>query len=173
MESEDLVRKIMAEVMANLGQDAPKLQASAPAAAAPTGAVTVADYPLSEKSPEKIKTRTGKGFGELTLDKVLSGQLTADDMRVSPETLEFQAQVAEDSGRPHLANNLRRAAEMVVIPDDELLAAYDSLRPYRKSRQELIDMADELERKYSCHTVSALIREAADVYEARGRTKRD
>ena len=35
----------------------------------------------AEKEPGKIKTPTGKPFSSLSYDKVISGELTADDMR--------------------------------------------------------------------------------------------
>ena len=68
---------------------------------------------------------------------------------------------------------MRRASELIAVPDDKLLTVYDSLRPYRSSKQELYDLADELEQKYDCTINAAFIRQAADVYEMRGRLKKD
>jgi propanediol dehydratase small subunit len=46
------------------------------------------------------------------------------------------------------------------------------LRPYRSTKQELLNIALELESKYDARVCSALVREAAEVYEKRGRLKR-
>ena len=70
------------------------------------------------------------------------------------------------------SGNLRRAAELIAVPDDRLLEIYNALRPYRSSKQELIDIANELDQKYGAKTAAALVREAADVYDQRGRLKK-
>lgn len=171
MESEELIRQIMAEVMQNLGNDqvtfAKKAAPSAPAG----GGVDKSSYPLGEKMPERIKSATGKALSDFSLDKVKSGELKAEDFRVAPETLELQAQVAESVGRDSLARNMRRASELISVPDDELLEVYNALRPYRSTKSELYAIADGLEKNYGCTVNAAFIREAADVYEKRGRLK--
>ena len=168
MESEELIRQIMNEVMANLGHDKVSF-AKKPAGAA--GAVDASSYPLGEKMPEKIKAATGKSLADFSYAKVKSGELTADDFRIAPETLEMQAQVAESVGRDTLARNMRRAAELIKVPDAELLEVYNALRPYRSTKAELYGIAQGLESKYGCTVNAAFIREAADVYEKRGRLK--
>ncbi len=168
MESEELIRQIMSEVMANLGSDQVAF-AKKPAAA--SGAVDASSYPLGERMPEKIKAATGKVLADFSLEKVKSGELKADDFRIAPETLEMQAQVAESVGRDSLARNMRRAAELIKVPDEELLEIYNALRPYRSTKAELTGIADGLESKYGCKINAAFIREAADVYEKRGRLK--
>jgi propanediol dehydratase small subunit len=50
---------------------------------------------------------------------------------------------------------------------------YGSLRPYRSSKQELLDMADELENKYGATVCANFVREAADEYEKRKKLKGD
>ena len=67
------------------------------------------DYPLSEKRPDLVKKVKDRPLEEITLDKVLSGEIEADEIRVTPEILEYQAQIADSVGRPQLAANLRRA----------------------------------------------------------------
>ena len=121
--------------------------------------------------PEAIKTPTGKPYASLSYEKVISGELTSDDMRIAPETLEMQAQVAESVGREAFAGNLRRAAELIAVPDERLLEIYNALRPYRSTKQELLDIAAELEG-YKCAIAAGLVREAAEVYEKRGRLKK-
>ncbi len=168
MDQELLMKQIVEQVMQTMKNSG---AASAPAASA--GAkVTAQNYPLSENMADKIKTPTGKPFTSLSYDKVISGEITADDMRISPETLEMQAQVAESVNREAFAGNLRRAAELISVPDDRLLEIYNALRPYRSTKQELVDIANELDQKYGAKTAAALVREAADVYEQRGRLKK-
>lgn len=129
------------------------------------------DYPLGIKRTDLVKSASGLSLEEITLDKVISGQIGFDDVKIRPETLEYQAQIAESIGRPHLAANLRRAAEMTKIPDERVLEIYNALRPYRCTKPELLDIANELETKYNAKICAAHVREAADVYEKRGRLK--
>ncbi|CEG98564.1 diol dehydratase small subunit [Propionibacterium freudenreichii] len=176
MDSEELIRQIMGEVMANLNQDnvaLDKLPAAAPSTTGAAHRVDKSSYPLGEKVPEQIKSASGRALSDFTFDKVKSGELTAKDFRIAPETLEMQAQVAESADRDALARNLRRAAELIQVPDEEVLDVYNALRPYRSTKAELYAIADGLETKYGCTINAAFIREAADVYEKRGRLKAD
>jgi propanediol dehydratase small subunit len=134
---------------------------------------TYEDYPLAEKSADKLRTPTGKNISEVTLEALLAGKIQDEDVRITPETLEMQAQVAESRGRVSLAANMRRAAEMIAIPDQRILQIYNALRPYRSTKKELYDIAEELESEYSAKVTAGLIREAANVGEARGRLKKD
>ena len=166
MDQELLMKQIVEQVMAAMsGKAAPV------APAAKKGCVTAADYPLGVKMPEAIKTPTGKPFSSLSYEKVIAGELTSDDMRIAPETLEMQAQVAESVGREAFAGNLRRAAELIAVPDERLLQIYNALRPYRSTKQELLDIATELDG-YKAAIAAGLVREAAEVYEKRGRLKK-
>ncbi|MFH0943563.1 MAG: diol dehydratase small subunit [Planctomycetota bacterium] len=131
----------------------------------------VDDYPLSTKNPDLVRSATGKGLADLTLDKAVAGEISFADFKTRPETLELQAQIAESAGRPHIAGNLRRAAEMTRIPDKRVLEMYNALRPYRSTKQEMLDMATELESQYQAPVCAALVREAAATYEKRGRLK--
>lgn len=168
MDQELLMKQIVEQVMQAMGSNA-----SAPAASSYSGGkVTAAQYPLAEKLADKIKTPTGKSFNSLSYDKMIGGDLGPDDMRISPETLEMQAQVAESVGREAFAGNLRRAAELIAVPDERLLEIYNALRPYRSTKQELLDIASELDGKYGAKTAAAMVREAAEVYDKRGRLKK-
>ena len=171
MDSEQLIRQIMAEVMANLGKDNVTFAKKEPAATG--GRLDKSSYPLGEKMPQQVKSATGKVLSDFSLAKVKSGELKAEDFRIAPETLELQAQVAESVDRETLARNMRRAAELIAVPDEKLLEVYNSLRPYRSTKAELYGIAEELETKYQCRINAAFIREAADVYEKRGRLKAD
>lgn len=167
MDQELMMKKIVEEVMRSMGGNAPSSTPSYNG-----GEVSAAQYPLGEKVPEKIKSPSGKRLADMKLEQMLSGELTAEDMRIAPETLELQAQVAESVGRDAFASNLRRASELIAVPDERVLEMYNSLRPYRCTKAELYAIADELENKYNAKINAAFVREAADVYEQRGRLKR-
>lgn len=166
MDQEQLMKQLVQQVLQAMGGSA------APTASC-AGKVSAADYPLSEKIPDKIYSPTGKRLADMSFEQILNGQLTAEDMRIAPETLEMQAQVAESVGRAAFARNLRRAAELIAVPDDRVLEIYNALRPYRSTKAELYAIADELQNTYNCKINAAFVREAADVYEVRGRLKKD
>ena len=171
MDQELLMKQIVEQVLAAM-----KNGGAAPAAApapAPAKKVTAADYPLIKTMKDKIKTPTGKLFSELSYEKVINGELQIEDFRIAPETLELQAQVAESVKREAFAGNLRRAAELIAVPDARLLQIYNALRPYKSTKQELIDIADELDNKYGAKVAASLVREAAEVYEKRDRLKKN
>ena len=102
----------------------------------------------------------------------MDGKIRFEDIKIRAETLEYQAEIAESAGRPLLAANMRRASEMTRIPDDRVLEMYEALRPYRSSKQDLLDLADELYSQYGAPLCAELVREAAQEYERRGRLKR-
>lgn len=125
-------------------------------------------YPLGEYERDQIRSETGKKLDELTLDEVMKGHVSSDDIKISPETLKAQGEVAEQNGNPQMKLNFERAAELTAVPDDIILKMYDKLRPNRATKQELLSMADELEQTYHAPTCAGLVREAAEVYERRG-----
>lgn len=166
MDQELLMKQIVDQVMAAMsGSVVTAVKTSA------DGKLSAANYPLAENMADRIKTPTGKPFSELSYEKIIRGELTAEDMRIAPDTLEMQAQVAESVGREAFAGNLRRAAQLIAVPDDRLLEIYNALRPYRSTKQELLDIATELDG-FKADTAAALVREAAEVYERRGRLKK-
>jgi propanediol dehydratase small subunit len=126
------------------------------------------DYPLASHRPDLLRTPTGKRLDEITLEGVLAGEVTADDLRIAPETLRLQARIADSVERRQLGQNLRRAAELTAVPDEKVLGIYNALRPGASTKPELIAIAEELARDYSATLCAQLIREAADVYERRG-----
>jgi propanediol dehydratase small subunit len=127
----------------------------------------IADYPLGTRRPDLVRTPGGLGLDELTLDALRSGRLEASEMRATGETLELQAQVALAAGRAQLAANLRRAAELTVVPDEVILEVYTALRPHRSTADELESLADRLERDFQAVATAAFVREACAVYEQR------
>ena len=129
----------------------------------------VADYPLSEKRPELIQSRTGKPLDALTVEALKSGAVNIDDLRITKDALLMQAEIADSAGRPRLGANFERASEMVGVPQDVLLRAYELLRPGRaKAKAELLDAAKTFRTLYKAERVAAFLEEAAEVYERRG-----
>jgi propanediol dehydratase small subunit len=126
-------------------------------------------YPVGEKQPERVQTRYGHQLSDLTLDNLLAGHVAASDFGITAEGLRLQAAIAEQAGRPNLAQNLWRGAELVEIPDDVLLDVYELLRPGRaKSAEDLRVAANQLRDTYGAKETAALLEEAALVYERRG-----
>ena len=54
-----------------------------------------------------------------------------------------------------------------------MLEIYNALRPYRSSKQELLDIANELENQYGAVICAGFVREAAENYERRKKLKGD
>ena len=116
-----------------------------------------------------IRALSGKPVEGLTVEAVRTGDVGVADLRIHPETLERQAMVAEQHGNPQLAGNLRRAAELTRLPDDEVLAIYEALRPGRSTAAQLTALAGSLADR-GLPRCSALVAEAAEVYARRGLT---
>jgi propanediol dehydratase small subunit len=114
-----------------------------------------------------IRALSGKVVDQLTVEAVRSGEVGLADLRIHPETLERQAVVAERHGNPQLADNLRRAAELTGLPDDEVLAVYEALRPGRSTPAQLTEMAASLAGR-GLPRCAARLAEAAEVYARRG-----
>ncbi|MCC7361530.1 MAG: hypothetical protein IT317_18735 [Anaerolineales bacterium] len=126
-------------------------------------------YPVGEKQPDRVRTVTGRRLSELTLERVLTGEITAADFAISADGLRWQAEIAERAGRPRLAANLRRGAELVGMPEAEVLALYEQLRPGRARRAaDLRATAERLRGEYAAEAVAELFEEAAAAYERRG-----
>jgi propanediol dehydratase small subunit len=177
MSQQDLISAIVREVLNELspGQaPAGAAKSAAPVSAVPGGGLDPArDFPLAAKRPDLIKTSSGKSLDQVTLEAALKGEIAAEELRITPETLELQAQISEKAGRPQLARNIRRAAELTRVSDERVLQIYNALRPYRSTKGELLAIADELENKYGARINAAFVREAADVYERRGRLRQE
>lgn len=131
--------------------------------------LTTGDYPLAEKRADLVRTRSGKGLGDLTLAAVTAGEVTLEDLRITPEALRLQAEIAEAAGRPTLARNFERAAEIVDVPQDVILGVYELLRPGRaKGKAELLEAARTLRESYGAGLMADFVTEAAEMYERRG-----
>ena len=121
----------------------------------------------SSGAPVMKRRFSGRPAQDLTIDALRRDELIPDDVRIHPDTLEAQAAVAEPHGNPQLAENFRRAAEMALMSEDEVMALYDALRPHRSTMGELGAPGDAAgcAGRPRC---AALVREAADVYARRG-----
>jgi propanediol dehydratase small subunit len=120
------------------------------------------DYPLGSRRPDLVRTPGGTALEALELQDA-----GADDLRATRETLRLQADVARAAGRPQLAENLVRAAELASIPDEAILEIYTALRPGRSSAAELEEWAERLVA-WGAPRTAAFVREAGEVYRRRG-----
>ncbi|HET6390472.1 diol dehydratase small subunit [Hyphomicrobium sp.] len=135
--------------------------------------LTVADYPLAENRPDVVETKAGKKLDDITLGGLLADRVTLEDLRITDRALRQQAEIARAAGRPTLAANFERGAELVDVPQDVIMRVYELLRPGRaSSKDELLAAAQELRETYGAGGVAAFIEEAADVYERRSLYKR-
>jgi len=162
-----LIEKIVKEILSSMEAEGPKKSENSNFSS--SRKLTREDYPLASKKPELVKTLTDKGMNDITLEAVLSGKIQSQDIKISNETLEMQAQIADSAGRSSFARNLRRAAELSLIPDERILEIYNALRPYRSTKKQLLEIAEELEVVYNAKINSEFVREAAEVYETRNR----
>ena len=125
-------------------------------------------YPLGETRPEQIQSRTGLPLPEITLEALREGRISPNDLTIHAETLQAQADIAKAAGYHQLAANLRRAAELVNIPNERLLQIYESLRPRRATYQELVALSEELAAQYKATENARFVREAAEAYRLNG-----
>lgn len=134
-----------------------------------TTKLTVADYPLAETRSAEIRGRRGKSLNDITLEAVVAGDVTMEDLRITPKALADQAEISRAANRPTLALNFERAAELVNVPQDFIMSAYELLRPGRaKSKQQLLDAAQAFRQAYRAQRMAEFIEEAAEIYERRG-----
>jgi propanediol dehydratase small subunit len=129
----------------------------------------VDDYPLAEKRPELIEGRRGKRLDDITLDKLVAGEVELEDLRITAAALRMQAEIAHAANRPMLAENFERSAELVDVPQDFLMQVYELLRPGRaKDKAPLIEAAQKLRGSYGAERMARFVDEAAETYERRG-----
>ena len=128
------------------------------------------DYPLGQKRPDLVSTPSGLALDEVTLEALRAGRLAWEDLRATPETLRRQSAVAHAAGRPALADNLTRAAELAGLPDETVLTIYTALRPHRSTADDLTTWALRLD-ELGAPLTAAFVREASAVYAQRGLLK--
>lgn len=126
-------------------------------------------YPLGEHMAGHLKARSRRPLDEITVEACAAGALGPDDIAIDAPTLHLQAEVARGAGRPQLAENLERAAEMVAMPAELIFEIYEKLRPGRaRDAAELRAIAMRLRRDHAAEKLAQLIEGAAAAYEARG-----
>ena len=125
-------------------------------------------YPLFDNVLGQLRTASGRPLAEITAEAAARGELSMADLQISAETLRAQAQVARQGGYPQLAENLTRAAELTAVPNNEVLRMYNLIRPGRATAAELEALAASLDGEYRAPECARLVREAAEVYQARG-----
>ena len=131
--------------------------------------LTASDYPIAETQPDEVIGNRGKALSSLTMEAVLSGDISMEDLRITPRALEQQAQISESVGRSTLARNFERAAEMTRLSQEEIMAIYELLRPGRAaSKDSLLDVAQRLRDEQDAPLLADFIEEAARFYEKRG-----
>jgi propanediol dehydratase small subunit len=129
-------------------------------------------YPLMEDAELQLRAFSGRPLSEITPEAAANGDLSAADLRIHEETLRLQAEIARQAGYEQLAANLLRAAELTVVPNDEVLQIYDLLRPSRASWDQLMRLVERLEKVHHAPENARLVREAAEVYKACGLLRR-
>ncbi len=129
-------------------------------------------YPLKELHPDFIRSRSGKHLDEITLENITSGKIDATDIKISREVLILQAEVARAHGRIQLAKNFVRSAELIDVPDDEILKIYNQLRPYRSDETDLKNIAKTLKETYNAPICAEFILETLEVYKLRDLLKK-
>jgi len=126
------------------------------------------NYPLRENAADQLRAASGRRLADITSEAARVGALSMADLQISAETLRAQAEAARRAGYGQLAANLTRAAELTAVPNAEVLRMYNLLRPERATHAELLALADALEKQYQAPECARLVREAAEVYQARG-----
>ncbi len=135
----------------------------------PDKRLTAKDYPIAENRPDAVTGNRGKPLASLTMEAVLSGDVTMEDLRITPRALEQQAQIAGSVGRRALADNLERAAEMTRLSQEDVMEIYELLRPGRAaSAKSLLDAAKRIRTDYDAQLLGDFLQEAAGFYDQRG-----
>lgn len=130
---------------------------------------SAADYPTAEQCPDQVRGQRGKSLEALTLEAAMAGELEMADLRITPEALLRQAQIARSVGRAALAANFERAAEMTALPQERIMQIYELLRPGRaRGPEELHSAAAELRTEWGAPALAAFLEEAAELYARRG-----
>lgn len=126
------------------------------------------NYPLYTNQADTLVAASGRLLSEVTVDAVTLGDISLDDIQITQQSLRAQADIARDAGYVQLAQNLERAAELTVVPRDEIITMYHILRPGRSTSHDLMALAQRLEEQYHAVICAQFVREAAVVYQERG-----
>ncbi len=127
------------------------------------------DYPLAETRPGEVHGARGLSLDDITLDAVMAGDVSMEDLRITSRALKQQAEIALAAGRPTLSANFLRAAELTGVPQDVIMSTYELLRPGRAAeKQVMMDAAHRLRSEFAAERMARFVEEAADVYDRRG-----
>ena len=102
MNQKTLIRQIVSELEGAKGNATPcsvPHKASAPNTTVVDSVVTIEDYPIAKKHPEWIDLGQGRDLSHITMDNVMAGHITMDDLKISPSILKAQGQIAKAGGR--------------------------------------------------------------------------
>lgn len=131
--------------------------------------LTTADYPLAENRPDLIRGPRGADLRDLTLEALVEGAVTLEDLRITPDALRYQAEISRSANRGTLGDNFERASELVDVPQAFIMSVYELLRPGRAANKDaLLEAAATLRDKYGASRMAEFVEEAAAVYERRG-----
>jgi len=125
-------------------------------------------YPLYTNHADTLVAASGRAVADVTVDAATLGDLSLDDIQITQQSLRAQAEIARQAGYVQLAQNLERAAELTVVPRDEIIAMYHIMRPGRADFDTLMNLANRLEQQYHALICAQFVREAAAVYLDRG-----
>ncbi len=117
---------------------------------------------------DNVFTLSGRKVSELKIEDITTDNLGVEDLRISAASLGMQADAADAAGYRQVAENLRRAAELTRLSNEQVLEIYEALRPGRSSYDHLTAWAERLAGEFEAPLTAALIREAAEVYRIRG-----
>lgn len=126
------------------------------------------NYPLYSDASTPLVAASGRSVVDVTIAAAELGELSLDDIQITQQSLRAQADFARGAGYIQLAQNLERAAELTVVPRDEIITMYHTLRPGRSDFETLMALADRLEHQYGASVCAQFVREAAVVYQERG-----
>ena len=127
------------------------------------------DYPIAEKCEGFSGPGLAKQLKDLTVEDIVTGDVTIENLRIAPGALRQQADIARSVYRDKLAENFDRGAEMVGLPQSVIMNIYELLRPGRaKNKEMLLREAESLRNEFNADGLAEFIEEAADVYERRG-----
>jgi propanediol dehydratase large subunit len=101
------------------------------------------------------------GLAKIRARRTPANQAHVTNRKEHPALL--AAEAADTAGYGQLAENLRRAAELTRISNQQMLEIYEALRPGRSSYSQLTAWADRLDTEYEAPLTAAFMREAAEV----------
>ena len=112
--NQEAIENVIREILKGMNNGA----AGAAVQSSPTSqplSATTADYPIAQKHPDWIRSESGKSFDDITLSNVLSGQIQASDLRITPRILKAQGDIAASAGRSTITNNLSTPSSLRCI----------------------------------------------------------